>query len=564
MNLNPDRLIADLLIVNANIHTVDPGQPHAQALAIQGEVIVAAGSDEEVRRLAGPATRVIDAGGRLIVPGFNDAHLHLIAGAEALVGVDLRASRDEGDLARRVERYAAALPGGEWITGGYWDHEAWPGKALPTRDSIDAVTPNHPVFVKRLDGHMALANSLAMTRAGITDDDVAIPSGGAVVRDAQGRLTGMFKDAAMDLVTRAIPPAMLDTILPRARAALKHAAALGVTTVQDMTASAVEFAAYETLLAAGQLTARISSIQNYDGIHLMAGGRDARWYGDWLGFGGRKFFADGSMGAGTAAFFEPYTDDPGTSGLLMHDPDRLEQLIVEADASGLQPVVHAIGDRANTIVLDIFERLRASRGTGRRWRPRIEHAQVVRSEDRARFSALGVIASIQPSHCIDDMRWSEARIGRTRSAMAYNVRAFVDAGAHVAFGSDWFVAPLDPMVGLYAAVTRQFPDGTPPGGWFPDERVTLAQAVECYTRGSAYAEFAENRKSSLKRGFLADLVVLSRNIFAVPPREILDTRPVLTMVGGRVVFDAEQLASPESRHASSHEHTSAGSRGTDR
>jgi predicted amidohydrolase YtcJ len=247
------------------------------------------------------------------------------------------------------------------------------------------------------------------------------------------------------------------------------------------------------------------------------------------------------MGSATAAFFEPYTDDPQTSGLLIYDPNRLEQLILETAASGQQPVVHAIGDRANAIVLDLFERL-ASRCDWSRLRPRIEHAQVVRPEDRARFRALGVIASIQPSHCIDDMRWCEDRIGRARSAIAYNVRAFVDDGVRVAFGSDWFVAPLDPMVGLYAAVTRQFPDGTPRDGWFPEQRITQAQAIECFTRGSAYAEFAENRKGTLKAGYLADLVILSRNIFEIPPRDILDTRPVLTMVGGRVVFDREQLA----------------------
>ena len=460
-------------------------------------------------------------------------------GAEELVGVDLRPSQDEGDLARRIERYASTRPAGEWITGGYWDHEAWPTKALPTRELLDAVTPDHPVFVKRLDGHMALANSRAMRLAGVSDD-VVVPSGGAIVRDASGRLTGMFKDAAMDLVSRVMPPASLDTILERARAALRHAAALGVTTLQDMTASALECDAYQTLCESGELTARISSMQNYDGPRAVIRGESARQR-NWLTHGGRKFFADGSMGASTAAFFEPYADDPGTSGLLIHEPDRLEQLIFETDADGVQPVVHAIGDRANTLVLDIFARLRAARGTSREWRPRIEHAQVVRIEDRARFRSLDVVASLQPSHCIDDMRWAETRIGRARSAQAYNVRSFVDAGAHVAFGTDWFVAPLNPMIGLYAAVTRQFADGAPAEGWFPEQRITLQQAVDCYTRGSAYAECAEDRKGPLAQGFLADLVVLSRDIFAIPPREMLDVRPVLTMVGGRVVFDAGQL-----------------------
>jgi predicted amidohydrolase YtcJ len=540
---------ADLVMVNGSIHTCDEGRPRAQALAIDGDVIVAVGSNEEVRGAVGTGTPVMDAGGRLVVPGFNDAHVHLIMGAEELVGVDLRPSRDEADMARRLARHAATLPAGEWITGGYWDHEAWPrarGRdtaALPTRDAIDAVTPNHPVFVKRLDGHMAIANSLALKRAGLTDATAA-PAGGFIARDQAGRMTGLVKDAAMDLVTRAIPAATGATITARARAALRHAAELGVTTVQDMTASAEELAAYETLRQAGELTARISSMQNYEAGERGRTGAATGHGDDWLRIGGRKFFADGSMGASTAAFFDPYADDPGSRGLLMHEPARLEQLIREADACGFQPVVHAIGDRANALVLDILERLRASRRARHAWRPRIEHAQVVRRDDRARFAALGVIASVQPSHSIDDMRWAEARIGHARCSTAYNVRSFVDRGVRVAFGSDWFVAPLNPMVGLYAAVTRQFPDGTPSGGWFPEQRVTLAQAVDCYTRGSAYAEFAENRKGMLKAGHLADLVVLSRDIFSRPPREILETRPVLTMVGGRVVFDAGQVAGP--------------------
>ena len=548
-------MIADLAIVNASIHTCDDDRPHAQALAIRGEVIVAVGSNEEVRGAVGAATRVVDAGGRLVVPGFNDAHVHLIMGAEELVGVDLRPARDERNLAERLGRYAATRPMGEWITGGYWDHEAWPrererataghGAALPTRDVIDGVTPDHPVFVKRLDGHMALANSLALRLAGLADD-AAAPVGGSIVRDDAGRLTGLVKDAAMDLVTRAIPPASGETILARARAALKHAASLGVTTVQDMTASAGELEAYHTLRRAGELTARVSSIQNYDAGE-QGSPRAATGHGDdWVRIGGRKFFADGSMGASTAAFFEPYADDSSTSGLLIHDPARLEALVRKADTDGFQPVVHAIGDRANALVLDIFDRLRASRGAHDMWRPRIEHAQVVRRADQARFASLGVIASVQPSHCLDDMRWAEARIGRARCATAYNVRSFADAGARIAFGSDWFVAPLDPMVGLYAAVTRQFRDGTPPEGWFPEQRVTLAQAIDGYTRGSAFAEFAEDRKGRLKRGFLADLVVLSRNIFTSPPREILETRTVLTVVGGRVVFDAGQMDVPGS------------------
>ena len=403
------------------------------------------------------------------------------------------------------------------------------------------------MFVKRLDGHMAVANSLAMRLAGIADDVVA-PPGGEVMRGVEGKLTGLLKDTAMEIVTRAMPPPTLDAVLRRARAALAHAASLGVTTLQDITASALEFDAYRTLAEAGELTARISSIANYDADDHPGGEVDGErgTASLWLRRGGRKFFADGSMGSSTAAFFEPYTDDPGSKGLLIYDPDQLEQLVGDVLASGQQPVVHAIGDRANALVLDILERLDNRSAVGRYLRPRIEHAQVVRIEDRARFKSLGVVASIQPSHCIDDMRWAEARIGRARSAQAYNVRSFLDAGVRVAFGTDWFVAPLDPMLGLYAAVTRQFPDGAPIDGWFPEERIALAEAVECYTRGSAYAEFSEHHKGMLRAGYLADLVVLSRDLFAIPARDILETRPVLTMAGGRVVFDAGDLEIPES------------------
>jgi predicted amidohydrolase YtcJ len=530
----------DLILLNAKLHTVDPAMPAAEALAICGHRITHVGSSADVQRLAGPSTQVVDGGGRLVLPGFNDAHVHLVRGAEELVGVDLRPTRDEDDLAARLRSHAAALPKGKWITGGYWDHEAWPSRSLPTRARIDAATPDHPVFVQRLDGHVALANTRALAIAGV-EDVGEVPPGGSVVRDAAGRLTGIFKDNAMALVNRAIPADSLTDIVSKARAALRHAAALGVTTIQDMTASGDELRAYQALRAAGELTSRIYAIQNHDWAGLREAGVATGFGDDWIRIGGIKLFADGSMGAGTAAFFEPYTDDPDTSGLLIHTPERLQQAIFDADAAGFQAVVHAIGDRANALVLDIFERLVAERGRADR-RARIEHAQVVRPQDRARFRGLGVIASIQPSHCIDDMRWAESRIGRERSACAYNVRSFVDAGVRVAFGTDWFVEPLDPMLGLYAAVTRQFRDGTPPAGWFPAERITLEQAVECYTLGSAYAERAEDRKGSLTAGKLADLVMLSHDIFSIPRRQILDTKPVLTIVGGRIVYEAPAVA----------------------
>ena len=521
----------DVVIINARVHTVDAKRPDAQAVAVCGDTIARVDTTDEIRKLAGPKTRVIDAGGRLVLPGFNDAHVHLLSGAEELVGVDLRPAKDAPDMARRLGGHAATLPKGRWIVGGYWDHEAWPSKALPTRQDIDAVTGDHPVFVQRLDGHMGLANSAAMTLAGITRDTTS-PDGGTIVRDAKGEPTGVFKDNAMGLITRAMPDPTLAETMEKARAALKYAASLGVTTIQDMTASPRELEAYEKLLAAGELTARIYAIQNYDGKPHAASAKS-----DWIRTGARKLFADGSMGSGTAAFFEPYADDKSTSGLLLQPPDVLEKLIFDADAAGQQLVVHAIGDRANAIVLDIFEKLAKARGTRDR-RPRIEHAQVVRHEDKKRFAALGVIASIQPSHAIDDMRWAEKRIGKARTPISYNFKSFVDAGVTVAFGTDWYVEPLNPILGLYAAVTRQFPDGTPAGGWFPEERISMAQAIEFYTRGSAYAERADGRKGTITEGKLADLVILSQDLLAVPARDILATKVLLTMAGGRVVHEA--------------------------
>ncbi len=525
----------NLVLVNGRIHTVDPARPEAEAIAVCGERIGAVGSTTEIRAMAGPDTREIDLGGRRVVPGFNDAHVHFIDGADELVGVNLRPATSENDLAKRLAAHAATLPKGRWILGGYWDHEAWSSKALPTRQAIDAATPDHPVFVQRLDGHMALANSLAMKLAGITGDTQS-PEGGTIVRDAAGRPTGIFKDNAMGLIFRAVPAPTLGEVMDKARAALRHAAEHGVTSVQDITASATELSAYQALRQRGELTARIYSIQNHGIAGLVQAGIATGFGDDWIRIGGIKLFADGSMGSGTAAFFEPYADDPSTRGLLLQSPEELQQQMLDADAAGFQLIVHAIGDRANAIVIDAMEKVAAAHGARDR-RPRIEHAQVVRDADKQRMARLGIIASIQPSHCIDDMRWAEKRIGRDRCAIAYDFKSFVNAGVKVAFGTDWYVEPLDPMLGLYAAVTRQFADGTPPGGWFPEEKLTMAQAVEFYTLGAAYAQFAEQDKGSLAPGKLADLVVLSKDIFSVPPKEILDTRPVMTMVGGRVVFE---------------------------
>jgi len=509
----------------------------ATAVAVTGERVIAVGDDTTVAGLIGPQTRVVELNGRLVTPGFNDAHVHFLSGGFGLLSVDLREAKDEADFARRIGAYARTVPKGTWIQEGNWDHEAWPSKQLPTRQLIDAVTPDHPVFVQRLDGHMALANSLALRLAGISPE-TKDPPGGTVLRDASGEPTGILKDNAEDLVARIIPEASRGMNLRAARAALAEAARRGVTTIQD-NSSIDALPTYQDLRARGELTARMYVWRYADALEaLRSAGVRTGLGDDWIRLGALKILADGSMGSGTAAFFEPYADDPQTSGLLLHPVPELERMIAEADAAGYQLAVHAIGDRANALVLDAFEK--AARANGPRDRRfRIEHAQVVRKQDLPRYKALGVVASIQPSHCIDDMRWAEKRIGPARCRDAYNFRSFTDAGIPVAFGTDWSVEPLDPRLGLYAAVTRELPAGGPAGGWFPEEKISLEDAIDLYTRGSAYAEFAETDKGTLEPGKLADLVVFAADLFEIPPRQILTTPVDLTVVGGRVVYERD-------------------------
>ena len=527
-------MAADLVLRGGRVWA-GKGLPAATALAVRDGRVIAVGADADVAPWIGDSTKVVDLAGRLAVPGFNDAHVHFLSGGFGLLSVDLRGAGDEADLALRLGAHARTLPRGTWIQEGNWDHEVWPSRALPTRQAIDAATPDHPVFVQRLDGHMALANSLALRLAGVTRE-TADPPGGTIVRDAAGVPTGVLKDNAAELVARVIPEPSREMNLRAARAALAEAARVGVTTIQDN--SPVDaLPTYRELRARGELTARLHVWRYASAMPaLLQSGVRSGLGDEWIRLGALKILSDGSMGSGTAAFFEPYADDPKTSGLLLQPVAELERLIAEADAAGFQLAVHAIGDRANSLVLDAFEKaVRANGPRDRRFR--IEHAQVVRKQDLPRFKALGVIASIQPSHCIDDMRWAEKRIGRARSRDAYNFRSFAAAGIPVAFGTDWFVEPLDPRIGLYAAVTREFPAGGPPGGWFPEEKITLEDALDLYTRGSAYAEFAEADKGTLERGRLADVAVFARDLFGMAPREILATPVDLTIVGGRIVFD---------------------------
>jgi predicted amidohydrolase YtcJ len=505
---------------------------------VAGDRVAAVGPDHEIRLLVGPRTRVIPLRGRLVVPGFNDAHVHFLDGGFGLLSVDLRGARDEAEFARRIGDHARTLAPGSWILKGSWDHTVWPSRREPVRQLIDALTPDHPVFVSRLDGHMALANSRALRLAGVSRA-TAEPGGGTIVRDAAGEPTGLLKDNAMELLARAIPEPSRAENLEAARAALREAARFGVTSIQD-NSSVDALPTYQELRARGELTARFS-VWRYAFPSLPAllkTGVRSGLGDDWVRLTALKILSDGSLGAGTAAFFDPFDDDPSTRGLLLHPVEDLERIVREADGAGFQLAVHAIGDRANHIVLEAMEK--AARANGPRDRRfRIEHAQHVRARDIPRFRALGVIASIQPSHCIDDMRFAEARLGKERSGDAYRFRSFTAAGVAVAFGTDWYVEPFDPRLGLYAAVTREGAEGGPEGGFGPGERLTLEDALDLYTRGSAFAEFTEERKGTLEPGKLADLVVFAKDLFTIPPRDILKTPVDLTVVGGRVVFERE-------------------------
>jgi hypothetical protein len=525
---------ADTILVNGKIFTIKQAQPWADACAIKDGKFIAVGEERLILKFKGKSTAVIDLKSRLVLPGFNDAHVHFSDGGFYLLGIDLRDARDEDELVERIKNYAAKLNKGEWILGGNWDHEAWPSKKHPTKELIDEVTRDNPVFVQRLDGHIALANSLALKLAGITKN-MPNPQGGEITKDPKtGEPTGILKDAAQSFIGAVIPQPTREQLKKAIKTAIQHANSLGVTSIQD-NASQADLEIYQELLKDNELTLRINAwrpgylYEEFGKIGILP-----NFGNDMLRIGTMKVFTDGSMGAGTALFYKPYADDSTTCGIPIYPEDQLYDLIKSIDKAGLQIAAHAIGDKANAWILNAFEK--AFKENGRRdARHRIEHAQVVLPEDIKRYKELGIIASIQPSHCIDDMRWAEKRIG-DRAKHSYLFNSFVKEGVKIAFGTDWTVEPLNPMLGLYAAVTREYPEGGPEGGWFPDEKITLEQAIEFYTLGSAYAEFHEDVKGSIKVGKLADLVVLNQNLFEIEPKEILDTKVDLTMLGGKVVF----------------------------
>jgi predicted amidohydrolase YtcJ len=532
----------DLIIVNAVIHTMDPNQPTAEAVAIYGNRIMAVGSTKEIRKLAASNTRVIDAKKRLVLPGFNDAHTHFMSGGFQLSSVDLRSSNSPQEFAERIRTFAEKLPKGRWIKGGDWDHERWPDAKLPTKELIDSFTPDTPVFVSRLDGHMALANSLALRLAGVTRQTLD-PPGGVIVRDPKtGEPTGILKDAAQNFVWKVIPPSSFEEKLAAARAATDYAASLGVTSIQDMSAG-VDVGVYQTLLDREELKTRIYAVSPLPAWERLARtGVRAHFGSEMLRVGGLKGFADGSLGSTTALFYEPYRDDSGTSGIAgdeMYPEGAMLARVRDADKAGLQTMIHAIGDRANDLILTIFEQVERENGDRDR-RFRIEHAQHLRPQDISRFSRDKVIASMQPYHAIDDGRWAEKRIGKERAKTTYAFRSLLDSGATMAFGTDWTVAPLNPVLTVYAAVTRRTIDGKNSKGWIPEQKISVEEAVRAYTVGSAYAEFQETVKGSISAGKLADLVILSRDIFKIDPKEIEKVKVNFTVVDGRVVYEERE------------------------
>jgi predicted amidohydrolase YtcJ len=523
------------LVVYGRVWTGDSARPWVGAVAARGDTIVAVGDRRTVGALVGAGTRVLDNGVALVVPGLGDAHTHFIDGGMQLLSVDLRDAASPEEFIGRIAAFAKRLAPGRWVTGGDWDHERWSGAPLPHHEWIDSVTQDKPVFVTRLDGHMGLANAAALRLAAIgrqTPD----PPGGLIVRDSAGEPTGVLKDNAMDLVGRVEPEPTAEEVDSALARAMRHAAAHGVTTVHVMSTSWADLAAFRRAHARHTQMTRICAYVPIAAWPMLADTVRALGRGDeWLRWGGLKGFMDGSLGSTTAAFYEPYLDAPGSRGLLVTDSAAMRRMILAADSAGLQVAVHAIGDRANGMLLQFYADAMAANGARDR-RFRVEHAQHLRQSDIPRFGALGVIASMQPYQLIDDGQWAAKRLDPARLAGTYVFRSLLASGAHLAFGSDWTVAPLDPIWGIYAAVTRRTRDGRHPAGWYPEQRITLDQALRSYTAGVAYAGFAEARAGVLRPGMQADLVLLDRDLFRMAPRSINRALVRATIVGGRVVY----------------------------
>jgi predicted amidohydrolase YtcJ len=548
---------ADAIYLHANIYTGVAGSSsfheiqRAEAMALRGDRILALGSDADILKLKGPATTVVDLKGHFVMPGFNDAHMHLTNAGFKKLTVDLTGTRSLEEFRERIRKRAATAGPMEWITGSGWDETLWPAKELPTRWDIDEVTTDHPVYMERIDGHVAVANTLALklSRVTLASKD---PEGGEIGRDATGEPNGILRETAKEMVKEVIPAPTPDKRRQAIEAALQDIARSGVTSVQDNSDSENgeayldDFQIFEDLEREGKLTARVSEwIPFAAPLETLKQRRDSHPQTDnMLHTGMLKAYLDGSLGSHTAAMLQPYSDDPSNSGLTRFDQPRLNQMTQERLAAGFQIGFHAIGDKAVQMGLDAFAEaeksahakgIKARDGT-ENYRLRIEHAQVTNPLQVARFRELKVIASMQPSHLLSDMHWALARLGPARAAHSYAWAEFLNHGVALAFGTDYPVEPVAPFRGLYAAVTRRSEDGKQE--YYPEQRLTMEQAIAAYTTGAAYAEFAEKDKGTLAPGKLADFVVLDRDLTAVSATKILGTRVLRTVVGGKTVYEA--------------------------
>jgi predicted amidohydrolase YtcJ len=532
---------ADLAVLHGKVWTVNQRQPEAQAIAVLHGRILAVGTHREIQSLIGPETKVIDAHGRRVTPGFYDSHVHLLGAGQRLAQVVLKDAADEAEFGRRLRDIDQKLPRDRWLLGGDWDHDRTFAGVLPTASLLDRYVSDRPAFLRRYDGHMALANTRALKLAGI-DAKTPDPNGGVIVRLPGGQQpSGILRDNAMELVYRLIPPMSDDEIAESVQRALSHLAANGVTSVQDMDGSPRParvqlFRHYQDLARKGKLTCRIGLRWPLaDWRELANVGVETGFGNDWIKIAGVKGFMDGSLGSNTAKMFEPYLNEK-TTGVFVTPPGTMRELILGADRAGISVAVHAIGDRANADLLDIFEAIEKENGPRDR-RFRIEHAQHLRPRDYQRFAERGVVASMQPYHVIDDGRWAEERIGALRCSQSYAYRSLLDSHACLAFGSDWSVAPVSPILGIDAAVNRRPLDGKHPEGWYPAQRITVAEAIAAYATGSARAAFEEKDRGSLEPGRLADLIILSRDILADSERDhITECQVLTTIVGGRIVY----------------------------
>jgi predicted amidohydrolase YtcJ len=523
--------------LHGRIYTNDPAHPWAEAMAVRDEKVFCIGSISQVLLDCGgaEAPEVVQLKGLFVMPGFNDAHAHVGGAGRDKLTLVLNNATSVDDILKLVKDAAGKHKSGEWILGSGWDQSRYPDQKFPTRLQLDQVAPGNPVFLDHISGHVAVANSLALKHAEISSD-TPNPPGGEIDRFADGEPTGLLKERATEMVSQRIPDPPDDERKKGITLVLHELAQNGVTSVQDFS-SWEDFQAYNDLKQEKKLTVRITEwlpfglpVDDLQNKRAQGGTTDP-----WLRTGALKGFLDGALGTHTAALLAPYSDDPSTSGLLMIEPEKLKAMAIERDRLGFQLAFHAIGDKANRLALDTFESL-VRVNPARDRRDRIEHAQVVAPEDIPRFGKLQVIASMQPSHETNDMRWAEQRLGPERSKGAYAWKSLQSAGARLAFGTDYDVEPINPLRGLYACVTREALDGTPPGGWIPQEKLTLAECISAYTTGSAYAEFMEGKKGELKVGEFGDFVVLSEDLTKISPAEFLKTEVVRTVVGGHTVY----------------------------